>query len=130
MQKVRQIHNLRRRQVFGMAIELFHRRDDVVAEPISQDDHGANEIRTVISALHVAAMTIDAVLRINGTAAVRRRVIDDLAFGGPGLSGKVCASGDQKCQDLNSPPHDYTSQISIALFSVAIGSCPASGEYS
>jgi hypothetical protein len=89
MKEMRQIENLLLREISRMIRELLHGGPDLVAEPVMQHNDGANQVGTVISALDVASMAVDAVLGINGTAARRRSIIDDLADGGSRLTGGI-----------------------------------------
>ena len=88
VQKMRQVHDLICSKAGGMPAAFFERRTDSVAQTIPQNNGRANEIRTVVGAFRIAAMTIDAVLRIDNTASAGGRRIDALAFGGTRLHAK------------------------------------------
>jgi hypothetical protein len=76
-----------------MIRELFHGRSDLVTEPIVQHNDGSDQVGTIISALHIASVAVDAELGVDGAATRCRRIVDDLAHGGPGLTG-----GKSSCQ--------------------------------
>jgi hypothetical protein len=105
MQEMRQIENLLLRQISRMIRELLQRWPDFVTEPIMQHNDRTNQVGTVVSALHVASVTVDAVLSIDGTATRCRRIVDDLADRGPGLAGgKFSCQQNGDCSNQNENP--------------------------
>jgi hypothetical protein len=70
-----------------MIRELLHGWPDFVTEPIMQHNNRTDQVGAIISTLHVATVTVDAVLGIDDTATRYRRIVDDLADRGPGLTG-------------------------------------------
>jgi len=102
MQEMRQIENLILRQISRMIREFLHGWPDLVTEPVMQHHDGANEVGTIISAFHIASVTVDAVLGIHGATARCRHTIDNLAHRGAGLTnGKFRRQKNGDCHDEN-----------------------------
>jgi hypothetical protein len=70
-----------------MIRKLLHGCPDLITKSIMQHDDGTDQVGTVIAPLHVASVTVDAVLGVDGAAPRCCRIVDDLAHCGPGLTG-------------------------------------------
>ena len=95
MQEVRQIDHLSLREIAWMARQGFHCRSDFVAETVMKHQRRSNQIRAVLTALDVAPMTVDAVLRVDCAAARGCRIVDHLTFGGTSLTGSKCVQREE-----------------------------------
>src|SRR5262245_44212768 len=85
MQEMREIDDLPFGELGLMRARRLDRGPDAVPEPIAQDDSGSNEVGTAIGSFPRAAMTIDALLRVDRAAAYRRSLVDLLTFVRTGL---------------------------------------------
>jgi hypothetical protein len=63
-------------------------RPNAVAQPISQNNRGSDQVGTAIRSLGRTSMAVDAVLGVDEPAPVCSRVIDALPFCGTGLRQK------------------------------------------
>ena len=79
-----------------MSGRRLDRRADAVAETIAQHDGRSDQVRPAVGSLGGAAVTVDAVLRVDRAPPCRRRGVDLLAFVRTSLRGQCRVREDDE----------------------------------
>jgi uncharacterized damage-inducible protein DinB len=103
--KVGKVDDLGLREIGIVRRRFADCRADAAAKAVTQHNNGADQVRPFLGTLRDRSMTVDAVLRVKQSAAVRSCGVDALSIGWPALPGETYGRRDRKNEDeQNSTP--------------------------
>ncbi len=85
-EEMREVGNLRLRQIGLVIRELLQSRTNLIAQAVAQHQRGTDEVGSLLRAFRRRAVAVDAELRVDLLASIRRGRIHFLAHIGTGLS--------------------------------------------